>query len=138
MRTICLQKKRLCLLQNQLLKDLLSLRSFYWVNANILNQTENATGLGRRFVPICRARPCSLHILGAMTSPLIFRANLSVIYMFVRFVLVWICRFPLPLGACKGLRFVIVALLDFSLTFLAHLSRRLVRYCDHSPSVLNH
>ena len=30
--------------------------------------------------------------------------------MFVRFVLVWICRFPLPLGVWEGLRFVIVAL----------------------------
>ena len=29
---------------------------------------------------------------------------------FVRFVLVWICRFPLPLGVWEGLRFVIVAL----------------------------
>ena len=28
----------------------------------------------------------------------------------VRFVLVWICRFPLPLGVWEGLRFVIVAL----------------------------
>ena len=35
------------------------------------------------------------------------RANLSVFCMFDRFVLVWICRFPLPL---EGLRFVIVAL----------------------------
>ena len=30
------------------------------------------------------------------------RANLSAFCMFVRFVLVWICRFPLPLGAGKG------------------------------------
>ena len=29
---------------------------------------------------------------------------------FARFVLVWICRFPLPLGVWEGLRFVIVAL----------------------------
>ena len=29
---------------------------------------------------------------------------------FVRFVIVWICRFPLPLGIWEGLRFVIVAL----------------------------
>ena len=32
------------------------------------------------------------------------RANLSVFRMFVRFVLVWICRFPLPLGVWEGLR----------------------------------
>ena len=38
------------------------------------------------------------------------RANLSAFRMFVRFVLVWICRFPLPLGVWEGLRFVIVAL----------------------------
>ena len=38
------------------------------------------------------------------------RANLSAFRTFVRFVLVWICRFPLPLGVLEGLRFVIVAL----------------------------
>ena len=38
------------------------------------------------------------------------RANLSAFRMFVRFVLVWICRFPLPHGVWEGLRFVIVAL----------------------------
>ena len=35
-------------------------------------------------------------------------ANLSAFRTFVRFVLVWICRFPL--GVCEGLRFVIMAL----------------------------
>ena len=38
------------------------------------------------------------------------RANLSAFRTFVRFVLVWICRFPIPLGVWEGLRFVIVAL----------------------------
>ena len=38
------------------------------------------------------------------------RANLSAFRTFVRFVLVWICRFPLPLEVWEGLRFVIVAL----------------------------
>ena len=38
------------------------------------------------------------------------RANLSA---FRTFVLVWICRFPLPLGVWEGLRFVIVALPGF-------------------------
>ena len=38
------------------------------------------------------------------------RANLSAFRTFVRFVLVWICRFSLPLGVLEGLRFVIVAL----------------------------
>ena len=38
------------------------------------------------------------------------RANFSAFRTFVRFVLVWICRFPLPLGVWEGLRFVIMAL----------------------------
>ena len=44
------------------------------------------------------------------------RANLSAFRTCVPFVLVWFYRFPLPLGAWKGLRFVIVALLGLSLT----------------------
>ena len=38
------------------------------------------------------------------------RANLGAFRTLVRLVLVWICRFPLPLGVWEGLRFVIVAL----------------------------
>ena len=38
------------------------------------------------------------------------RANLSAFRTFDRFVLVWLCRFPLPLDVWEGLRFVIVAL----------------------------
>ena len=38
------------------------------------------------------------------------RANLSAFRAFVRFVLVWFCRFSLPLGVWEGLQFVIVAL----------------------------
>ena len=38
------------------------------------------------------------------------RANLSAVHTFVRFVLVWFYRFPLPLGVWKGLRFVIVTI----------------------------
>ena len=38
------------------------------------------------------------------------KANLSAFRTFVRFVLVWICRFSLPVGVWEGLRFVIVAL----------------------------
>ena len=46
------------------------------------------------------------------------RANLSAFRTFVRFVLVWICRFPLPFDVWEGLRFVIVALPGlFSLLF---------------------
>ena len=44
-------------------------------------------------------------------------ANLSAFRTFVPFALVWFCLFPLPLGVWGGLRFVIVALLGFSLTF---------------------
>ena len=33
------------------------------------------------------------------------RANLSAFRTFVRFVLDWICRFPLPLGVWEGLSF---------------------------------
>ena len=47
------------------------------------------------------------------------RANLSAFRTFVRFVLVWICRLPLPLGVWEGQRFVIVALSGlFSYPFL--------------------
>ena len=46
----------------------------------------------------------------AITSLGEVRANLSAFRTFVPFVLVWICRFPLPLGVWEGLRFVIVAL----------------------------
>ena len=47
------------------------------------------------------------------------RGNLSAFRTFVRFVLVWICRFPLPHGVWEGLRFVIVALPGlFSYLFL--------------------
>ena len=47
------------------------------------------------------------------------RANRSAFRMFDRFVLVWICRFPLPLDVWEGLRFMIVALPGlFSYLFL--------------------
>ena len=46
----------------------------------------------------------------AITSLKEERANLSAFRTFDRFVLVWICRFPLPLGIWEGLRFVIVSL----------------------------
>ena len=49
------------------------------------------------------------------------RANLSAFRKFVRFVLVWLYRFPLPLGVWKGLRFVIVALFGlFSYLFFCY------------------
>ena len=47
------------------------------------------------------------------------RAGLGAFRAFVRFVIVWICRFPLPLGVWEGLRFVIMALPGlFSYPFL--------------------
>ena len=54
----------------------------------------------------CVFQPFSI----AITSLGEERANLSAFRTFVRFVLVWIFRFPLPLGVCEGLLFVIVAL----------------------------
>ena len=62
---------------------------------------------------LCFSSPFSI----AITSLGEERANLNAFRTFVRFVLVWICRFPLPLGVWEGLRFVIVALPGlFSLT----------------------
>ena len=64
---------------------------------------------------LCFFSPFSI----AITSLGEERANLSAFRTFVRFVLVWICRFPLPLGIWEGLRFVIVALPGlFSYLFL--------------------
>ena len=40
-------------------------------------------------------------------------ANLSAFRTFVRFVLVWICRFPLPLSVWEGLRFMIPGLFSY-------------------------
>ena len=59
---------------------------------------------------LCFAVLLALRLLGEE------RANLSAFRTFVRFVLVWSCRFPLPLGVWEGLRIAIVAYLDFSLT----------------------
>ena len=36
-------------------------------------------------------------------------------------MLVWICRFPLPLGVLKGLRFVIMALAGLFSNFFFHI-----------------
>ena len=56
-----------------------------------------------------------------ITSLVEERSNLSAFRTFVRFMLVWFCRFPLPLGVCVGLRFVIVALSGlFSYHFCMH------------------
>ena len=58
------------------------------------------------------------------------RANFSAFRTFVRFVLVWICPFPLPLGVWEGLWFVIVALPGFfSYPFLR---RMICHYCERT------
>ena len=62
------------------------------------------------------------------------RANLSAFRTFVRFVLVWICRFPLPLGVWEGLRFVIVALpILFSYLFFIFMQSTLGLFGDALP-----
>ena len=50
------------------------------------------------------------------------RANLNGFRTFARFVVIWICRLPLPLVVWEGLRFVTVALPGlFSFTFFTYL-----------------
>ena len=64
-----------------------------------------------------------IQIIYAITSLWEESANLSAFRTFVRFVLVWICRFPLPLGVWEGMRFVIVALPGlFSYLFFSKVS----------------
>ena len=81
----------------------------------------------RRFV----IRPSVCHFVLVFFSPFSIvitslgeeRANLGAFRTFVRFVLVWICRFPLPLVVWEGLRFVIVALpglFSYRLYFVMH------------------
>ena len=67
-------------------------------------------------------------VLLALQLPCLWkRANLSVFRTFVRFVLVWICRFPLPLGVWEGRRFVTLALPGlFSYLFFFYSTRRFV------------
>ena len=55
---------------------------------------------------LCFFSPFSIAIISLGEE----RVNISAFRTFVRFVFVWICRFPLPLGVLEGLRFVIVAL----------------------------
>ena len=62
-------------------------------------------------------------------------ADLGTFRTFVRFVLVYFVCFLLVSGKCYGLQ--LWYSLDFSLTFLAHLSQRLeVSFCDRSMSVV--
>ena len=53
------------------------------------------------------------------------RARLGAFRTFVRFALVWICRFPLPFGVWEGLWFVILALPGlFSYPFFNDMTRQ--------------
>ena len=51
-------------------------------------------------------------VLLALRVPRLGKSELILVLFvpFVRFALVWFCLFPLPLGVCEGLWFVIVAL----------------------------
>ena len=63
------------------------------------------------------------------------RANLSAFRTFVRFALVWICRFPIPLSVWEGLLFVIVALPGlFSYPFFALFSGTFMKMFQLSGS----
>ena len=68
----------------------------------------------RRFVlclTLCHFFSCVFGTFVVATSSLGEEgADLVAFRAFVRFVLVWICRFPPPLGVWEGLRFVTVAL----------------------------
>ena len=64
------------------------------------------------YVLPCVICSCVFSVLLALRLPRMGKREL-ILVLFVRlleFVLVWICRFPLPLGVWEGLRFVIVAL----------------------------
>ena len=71
------------------------------------------------------------------------RVNLSAFRTFVRFVLVRICRFPLPLGVWEGLRFVIMTLpglfsyLFFILGYPKCAQRRFWSDCTKAQADLN-
>ena len=70
----------------------------------------------RQWRSVTRTLPFSI----AITSLGEERANLGAFRTFVRFVLVWICQFPLPLGVWEGLRFVVVALPGLSSYLFLH------------------
>ena len=63
------------------------------------------------------------------------RANLSSFRTFVRFVLVWICRFRLLLVVWEGLRFVIVALPGL-FSYLFWMSKTILKVIVVEPFVL--
>ena len=74
------------------------------------------------YVLPCVVLVLCISVLLAFLLPRLGKRELILVHafrMFDQFVLVWICRFPLPLDAWEGLRFVIVALPGlFSYLFL--------------------
>ena len=62
------------------------------------------------YVFLCVILFLCFSVLLVLRLPRLGKRELSAFRTFVRFVLVWICRFPYPLGVWEGLRFVIVAL----------------------------
>ena len=64
----------------------------------------------RRFVLCLTLCNFVLVFFGPFSIAITSLGEESAFRTFVRFVLVWICRFPLSLGVWKGLRFAIVAL----------------------------
>ena len=65
------------------------------------------------------------------------RANLIAFRAFVRFVLVWICWFPFPLGVWEGLRFVIVALPGLYSYLFSLIWQEACNNCAYAPTVTN-
>ena len=63
---------------------------------------------------------CFLILLALRLPRLRNRAYLCAFRTFVRFVLDWICRFSLPLGVWKELRFVVVALFGLFIPFISY------------------
>ena len=66
---------------------------------------------------------CSCVFFSSFSIPITLlveeRASLGVFRTFVRFGLVWVCLFSLPLGVWEGLRFVIVARLGLFSYFVS-------------------
>ena len=79
---------------------------YFWINFSWRRQTSSHDNEIVRNYNLCSA---VIPFRIAITSLGEERANLSAFRTFVRFVLVWFCRFPFPLGVLEGLWFVIVA-----------------------------
>ena len=90
----------------------------------------------RQFVLFCLVLFCSCvfsPLSIAITSLEEEIANLSASRRFVRFALVWLCLFLLPLGVWEGLRLVIVALPELFSYFFT-----IVIMCFYNQVTLGH